>query len=74
MMMGKMCSAHKVAWVLVLIGGINWGLVGAFKFDLVQYLLGHWPLAISLVYVLVGLSAIFMLLSGKCKACAMERK
>ncbi|MDD3607227.1 MAG: DUF378 domain-containing protein [Candidatus Moranbacteria bacterium] len=48
----------KLALVLVIIGGLNWGLVGAFKFDLVEAILGDGVLA-RLVYVLVGLSAVY---------------
>ncbi|HWQ99658.1 MAG TPA: DUF378 domain-containing protein [Candidatus Methylomirabilis sp.] len=66
MMMGKMCGVHKLSWVLLLVGGINWGLVGAFQFDLVQTVLGQWPVVVRVVYVLVGLSAIAMLGSEKC--------
>ncbi|MBP9864467.1 DUF378 domain-containing protein, partial [Patescibacteria group bacterium] len=39
-----MCNAHKVAWVLLIVGGLNWGLVGLLKFDLVMYLFGQWEL------------------------------
>lgn len=49
--------------VLVIIGGINWGLVGAAGFDLVAFLFGGQdaPLA-RVVYVLVGLSALYQIL------------
>lgn len=55
--------------VLVIVGGINWGLVGAAQFDLVAALFGGQdaPLA-RVVYVLVGLSALWhlvMLLTGR---------
>ena len=66
MMMKKMCGVHKAAWLLVIIGALNWGLVGAFQFNLVMTLLGNWPVVERLVYVLVGLSAIAMLGAGKC--------
>ena len=48
----------KVAMILVIIGGINWGLVGAFNFNLVEMLLGDGTMLARIVYVLVGLSAI----------------
>ncbi|MEK7131507.1 MAG: DUF378 domain-containing protein [Patescibacteria group bacterium] len=66
---GKMCSGHMVAWVLVLVGALNWGLVGGFGFNLVNSLLGNMPMAEKVVYILVGLSAVMMLLAGKCKMC-----
>ena len=48
-----------IAAVLLVIGGLNWGLVGAFKLDLVQLILGAIPMLANIVYVLVGLSAIY---------------
>jgi uncharacterized membrane protein YuzA (DUF378 family) len=49
-----------VAAVLLVIGGLNWGLVGLFQFDLVATIFGGQEAAISrVVYVLVGLSAIY---------------
>lgn len=47
---------------LVIIGGINWGLVGAFGFNLVESLFGNDISAI--VYTLVGLSALYMIYSS----------
>jgi uncharacterized protein len=65
-MLRNACGIHKVAWILLFIGGINWGLVGAFEFDLVARLLGAWPIVLRIVYVLVGLAALSMLGYGKC--------
>lgn len=67
---GKMCAGHNVAWVLVLVGALNWGLVGGFGFNLVSSLLGSMPVAEKVVYILVGLSAVMMLLVCKCKKCS----
>lgn len=64
-----MCGIHKFAWVLVIIGAINWGLVGLFEFDLVNTLLGQWEIVERVVQVLVGLSAVATLAMGSCKAC-----
>lgn len=50
-----------IAKILVIVGGLNWGLVGAFDFDLVNALLGSISWLQNLVYILVGLSAIYML-------------
>lgn len=62
---------HQIAYVLVLVGALNWGLVGAFDFNLVEYLLGSWPSVVMIVYVLVGLSAIFEAVTHKnnCRNC-----
>ncbi|MBN2127297.1 MAG: DUF378 domain-containing protein [Candidatus Diapherotrites archaeon] len=50
-----------IALILVVIGGLNWGLVGLLEMDLVQMLLGSIPLLAKIVYVLVGLSALYLL-------------
>ncbi|GEM_PF-575518 len=68
----KMCSVHVVAWVLMTVGALNWGLVGAFKFNLVNAILGAWPGVERLVYVLVGVAALMMLAMAKCKACSVS--
>lgn len=53
-----------VTYILVIIGAINWGLVGFFGFDLVASIFGEMSIASRIVYGLVGISAlIFMLLS-----------
>ena len=63
------CRVHCVGWWLVLIGGINWGLVGLLGLNLVETLFGGWPWLVKLVYILVGLSAVAMLLEKKCVKC-----
>lgn len=65
-----MKSLHMVAFILLVVGGINWLLV-AFNFNLVEKLLGSWPSVVMVVYVLVGVSAIFEAVTHKsnCKHC-----
>ena len=46
------------SFVLVLIGALNWGLVGLFKFNLVARLFGEMSMLTRIIYILVGLSAI----------------
>ena len=48
-----------IAITLVIIGALNWGLVGAFKFDLVSFLFGDMSIASRIIYILVGISAVF---------------
>jgi uncharacterized membrane protein YuzA (DUF378 family) len=57
-----MSALNLITRILVIIGGLNWGLVGAFQFDLVAALFGGQdaPLA-RVVYVLVGLSALYQI-------------
>lgn len=47
-----------LTFVLVVVGALNWGLVGAFNFDLVQFILGSMPALANTVYILVGVSAL----------------
>ena len=61
-----------MAWVLVLVGALSWGLVGGLGFNLVNSLLGNMPTAEKAVYILIGLAAVMMLLAGKCKKCGHE--
>ncbi|WP_295209930.1 DUF378 domain-containing protein [Ruminococcus sp.] len=50
----------RIALILLVIGGINWGLVGIFQFDLVAFIFGGSAAILSrIVYVLVALSAIW---------------
>jgi len=51
-----------IAYILVIIGAINWGLVGFFGFDLVAAIFGDMSLLSRIVYGLVGISAIILLL------------
>ena len=53
-----MNTLFKTTLVLSIIGCINWGLVGLFNFDLVEYLLGDGALITRIVYVLVMVSGI----------------
>ena len=48
-----------IAAVLLVVGGLNWGLWGAFKFDLVASLLGGVPALMNGVYILVGVAALY---------------
>lgn len=49
-----------LAWALLIIGGLNWGLVGILKFDLVATIFGDMTGVSRLVYSLVGLAAVYM--------------
>ncbi len=66
-----MKSLHTLTFILLVIGGLNWLLVGAFDFNLVTKLLGSWPVVVKIVYILVGLSAIVEIAGHKsnCKSC-----
>jgi len=51
--------------VLLVIGGLNWGFIGLFKFDLVATVFGPMTVVSRLVYTLVGLSAVYQILQWK---------
>ncbi len=51
--------------VLLVVGGINWGLVGLFRFDLVATIFGDMSIASRTVYGLVGLAAVYQGLGWK---------
>ena len=54
-----------IVLVLVVVGGLNWGLVGFFGFDLVATIFGEMSLLSKIVYDLVGLAAIYLLVITK---------
>ncbi len=49
------------ALTLVIIGGINWGLIGFFQFDLVAFLFGNMSLISRIIYGIVGISALYLI-------------
>lgn len=63
---------HMAAYTLLWVGGINWGLVGLMNYNLVEGLLGM-NLA-KLVYILVGLSTVYIVATHKsdCKVCGSK--
>lgn len=69
--MDGMHLVHMLAFTLVVVGGVNWGLVGLMDYNLVNMLLGSMPGLESLVYVLVGASAVYLAAThmGYCKHC-----
>jgi uncharacterized protein len=59
-----------VTFILLVVGGINWGLE-ALGYNLVYMIFGSWPMVERLIYLLVGLSAVYELVTHKqnCKTC-----
>ena len=53
-----MKTINMIALVLIIIGGLNWGLVGLFNFDLVATIFGDMSVLSRIVYSLVGVSAV----------------
>ena len=54
----------NIALILVIVGGLNWGLVGSFGFDLVQWISMGSAVLANTVYVLVGLSAVVLIFTS----------
>ncbi len=46
---------------LVIIGAVNWGLIGFFQFDLVAFIFGNMSWLSRIIYALVGLSGLYMI-------------
>ena len=60
-MIKELTVLDKIALVLVIIGGLNWGLIAISPmYDVVQLLLGFMPVLAQLVYLLVGVAAIYV--------------
>lgn len=60
-----MKALDNITAMLLIIGGLNWGLVGAANFDLVAALFGEMSPLSRIVYVLVGLSALYQAVRWK---------
>ena len=72
-MMGHKCTVCTIAIVLILIGALNWGLVGlgwlvgGSDWNVVHMILGRWMQVEAIVYVLVGIAGLYKIfLMGKC--------
>ncbi len=73
-MMHKKCSIFGwICLILTVIGGINWGLVGIFGYNLVYHLVGTWPAVERIIYIVVGVASIILIFLagskclGRCK-------
>jgi len=62
---------HLLTFSLVIIGGLNWLLVGLFDWNLVQLVGGEGTTLATIVYILIGLSAVYEIATHKsrCKGC-----
>jgi uncharacterized membrane protein YuzA (DUF378 family) len=70
------CTNSKIGSVLLIVGGINWGLVGIGmlmgkmdSWNVVHMILGSIPWLEAVIYVLVGIAAVMMCFGCKCKKC-----
>jgi uncharacterized membrane protein YuzA (DUF378 family) len=56
-----MKALHWISLILVIIGALNWLLIGAFGFNLVTGIFGGIPILLRIIYVLVGLAGIYLI-------------
>lgn len=62
---------HMVSFLLLVVGGLNWGLIGMFDINLVEMIFGSSPQLEQLVYILVGVASIYVFVThqANCKVC-----
>ena len=70
------CSVSFVARILLIIGGINWGLIGlgillnsSANWNVVNMIIGSVPVLEAIVYLLVGVAAVMKIFGCRCKKC-----
>ena len=69
-----MKAFHMVTFVLVVVGALNWGLVGLLDFNLVTTVFGSVPGLEKIVYILIGASAVYLGATHMqdCKICSAK--
>lgn len=72
------CMGGRIAWWLIIIGGLVHGLRGlgiffGLELDPVMLLLGGWPMLPATVYVVVGLATVYKLVGCPCGKCMFSR-
>ena len=69
------CNFLKpIALFLSSIGAINWGLIAALNFNLVEFLFSSYPLIVKIIYGLVGLSGVYALCPAWKMSCSVREK
>jgi uncharacterized protein len=56
-----MKTLDTIALILIVIGGINWGVIGFFQFNLVDSIFGSFSIISRIIYALVGISSVYAL-------------
>lgn len=60
-----MKTIDVIVAILLIVGGLNWGLVGIFRFDLVAAIFGDMSVVSRIVYILVGVAALYQAILWK---------
>ncbi len=58
-----MIIANIISLIILFIGGLNWGLVGIFKFNLVEWIFGGYNVGSIIIYILVLIATIWLILT-----------
>ena len=61
-----------IAWILVVIGGINWGCIGFFDWNLVDFFFGK-SIVETIIYDAVGVSAVWLVIRCKCLSSSCKK-
>lgn len=56
-----MAALKWIGVILVVVGGLNWGLMGIFKFNLVETIFGSVPMLVRIIYTLVGFATVYLI-------------
>lgn len=66
---------HMATFALLIIGGLNWGIFGLINVNVVELILGSVPILVTIVYILVGLSAVYIGAThmNDCKICSEKK-
>ncbi len=75
---GCMCVPARIAKWILIIGGLNWGLIGVGAFigenlNVINRILSGAPMIEWAIYVLVGVSAVVKIIGCRCKSCGPEQ-
>jgi uncharacterized membrane protein YuzA (DUF378 family) len=67
---------HMASFILVVIGAVNWGLVGLMNFNVVATIFGTMPTIERLIYLLVGASGVYLAAThmSDCKMCSKKSR
>lgn len=66
---------HMATFALLIIGGLNWGIFGLINVNVVELILGSVPILVTIVYILVGVSAVYIGAThmNDCKICSEKK-
>ncbi|PIP21612.1 MAG: DUF378 domain-containing protein [Candidatus Nealsonbacteria bacterium CG23_combo_of_CG06-09_8_20_14_all_40_13] len=60
--MNKLSTFDWVALIIIIVGAINWGLVGLFKIDIIKVIFGDMTIFARMLYIIVGLAGLYLLI------------